>query len=140
MGFAGTTLSQEYDDLLDDQRVSSKIQELLGAIGDICGYDENNSEESRPIPSANGQSCNPGVSSRRKFGLASDGTVKRQAQFQQLSCILMDLHRLIPMSSGTGGAPGYEECTAEYEASGLLDGMSCRKDLTTYSNQITRRF
>ncbi|KAJ5903967.1 hypothetical protein N7504_006350, partial [Penicillium tannophilum] len=70
VGFAGTTLSQEYDDLLDDQR-------LLGAIGDICGYDENNSEESRLIPSANGQSCNPGVSSRRKFGLASDGTVKR---------------------------------------------------------------
>ncbi|KAJ5903968.1 hypothetical protein N7504_006351 [Penicillium tannophilum] len=34
----------------------------------------------------------------------------------------MDLHRLIPMSLGIGGAPGYEECTTEYKASGLLDG------------------
>ncbi|KAJ5806319.1 uncharacterized protein N7503_003921 [Penicillium pulvis] len=119
---SGPTLSQGHADLLDDQQVSSKIQDLLEAIGDICGYDENNTLGSRPISNGNGQGCNPVVSSGRNFGLASDGTVKRQAQFQQLSSIVTDLHRLIPMSSGTSGPRGYEECTGGYEANRRLDG------------------
>lgn len=126
---SGPTLSQGHADLLDDQRVSSKIQDLLEAIGDICGYDENNTLGSRPISNGNDQDCNPVVSSGRNFGLASDGTVKRQAQFQQLSSIVTDLHRLIPMSSGTSGPPGYEDCTGGYEANRRLDGLWCGKEL-----------
>ncbi|KAJ5987008.1 hypothetical protein N7451_011373, partial [Penicillium sp. IBT 35674x] len=128
------TLPQEHAGLLDDQRFSSKIKELLEAIGDICGYDENNSLESRPISNGSGQGCNPVVSSGRKFGLASDGTVKRQAQFQQLSSIVTDLHRLIPMNSETDGASVYEECIGGYDANRHLDGLWCG----TFQDRETR--
>ncbi|CAG8069864.1 unnamed protein product [Penicillium nalgiovense] len=131
VGIEQGRLSDEHDRLLDDPRILSTVQELLSAIKDICGYDDNtfptndlgysmtiNKQKSR----CHARPQNPHESKRLKLSWALRDKAKRIAQVEQISLLVQNLHGLVPINGVRGATAKYEESTSSGDPSkGLND-------------------
>lgn len=131
VGIEQGRLSDEHDRLLDDPRILSTVQELLSAIKDICGYDDNtfptndlgysmtiNKQKSR----CHARPQNPHESKRLKLSWALRDKAKRIAQVEQISLLVQNLHGLVPINGVRGATAKYEESTSSGDPSKGLNG------------------
>ncbi|KAJ5761766.1 uncharacterized protein N7511_005148 [Penicillium nucicola] len=127
VGFEQRDLSDGHDKLLDDPRTLSIVEELLSAIRDICGYDDDNfpmtvsGGDKRPIK---GQLLNSHShphtsleSKRQKLSWALRDKAKRLAQVEQFSVLVENLHNLIPIRRERGAVSRYAASTSRDDSS-----------------------
>ncbi|KAJ6083040.1 hypothetical protein N7467_007175 [Penicillium canescens] len=102
IGFENGILSDEHDQYLDDPRTLSTVKELLSAIQDICGYDDDISPISTPMFTNKAHPRTPLESKRQKLSWALRDKAKRITQVEQFSSIVEILHSLIPINGESG--------------------------------------
>ncbi|KAJ5494850.1 hypothetical protein N7463_010937 [Penicillium fimorum] len=122
VGFEQGNLLDEHDKLLDDPRTFCVVQDLLSAIRDICGCDDDTSPMTR-----SGADTQPSKrqlfnsyshphtsleSKRQKLGWALRDKAKRLAQVEQFSVLVENLHNLIPTYGDRGAVLRYEVSTS----------------------------
>jgi hypothetical protein len=132
VGFEHQGLLDEHSKLLDDPRTLSIVEELLSAIKNICGYDDNAFPE--PAPGVDNKSIKaqtfkshhlhaPVESKRQKLSWALRNKAKRIAQVEQFASLVENLYRLVPINGERGTVARYGESTSSNDPSRHPNGM-----------------
>jgi hypothetical protein len=133
VGFEQQGLLDEHSKLLDDPRTLSIVKELLFAIKNICGYDDNTlpqpaaGVDNKPIKDQifirHDHVHTPLESKRRKLSWALRNKAKRIAQVEQVASLVENLYCLVPINGERGTVSRYGESTSSNDPSRHPNGM-----------------